>query len=644
MKQSPFEFFLDRLDPARREDQLAFFRIVAATGPEAVKELALQVHRVSCALDLKRLTLEFSYYFPWPEWCPVIDRILRHEKDLDLFETGVRALGRMRIPAALAALRNLSLSRATPGFREIVDEVLHESDPAEAFQHHFSRLLQGSAQAADANEGAHQLAKLLTPDSLEALKTGVSHPDPLIFRHALRLVGQIPSKAAAEFLLDYLKGVHRDTLEDREARALLTSIRNLPRPELQEKVIQVLTARWNETRPGLMAELATGQPERIHAAAAAFRQPGLGILDTFLIDTLLAAAEEKAGNLAKHLSQAGDAAQQRARRLDFAMDATAQSLAAMATRGLLEVERLLPALAEPLRCGPGNPGVASALAQVLPASGAQELIDLLVNQTEGVLRNAAMEVMGARKEEAFRPALLKWRLDAIADIADRSLWHLGQLHDPAGTARALLEHPSPEEVQTGLRFISMHRLDALVPDLLERIETESREAVLIATFETLGNIGCPRALEPLLALLHSGQGSRIQAALAAAIRDLGHRAGALQLCAKAKELNSPGLHTVAVEALARAYGSADQPLRTWDSDTLLQAIRAGWSGRNPWPSRRRIADALLAIQVEDPAVWVDLASLVRTTLGEKRQPGSVLPEDLAHLQSFARFLAQKTQS
>lgn len=162
MMQSPFEMFLNRLDPALREHQLAFFRIMAAAGPDGVEELAGRVQRISCAAGLKQLTLEFSYYFPWPEWSPIIDRLIRYEKDLELFETGARALGRIGTPEALDCLRSLSRSRAMPGFREVVDQVLQESDPAEAFQYHFFRLLQGSAHPLDAHESAHQLARLLS--------------------------------------------------------------------------------------------------------------------------------------------------------------------------------------------------------------------------------------------------------------------------------------------------------------------------------------------------------------------------------------------------------------------------------------------------------------------------------------------------
>jgi hypothetical protein len=73
-------------------------------------------------------------------------------------------------------------------------------------------------------------------------------------------------------------------------------------------------------------------------------------------------------------------------------------------------------------------------------------------------------------------------------------------------------------------------------------------------------------------------------------------------------------------------------------------VQSGWSDRNPWPLRRRIADALLALHAEDPGVWASLSALVQATLGEKRPPGSVPAEDLAHLQTCGRVLAQKAQA
>ncbi|HJW72402.1 MAG TPA: hypothetical protein VJ486_06050 [Geothrix sp.] len=639
MKQASFEIFLDRLDPAWRGDQLAFFRVVEALGPEAVEELASRVHRVSCPVALKQLVIEFSYYFPWLEWIPVVDRLLLHEKNLALFETGVRALGRMKDPRALTSLRNLSMSRATPGFREVLHEVLREADPSEAFDHHFSRLLKGSTQPSDANDGAHQLAKLLTPESLQSLQAAMGHPDPLIFRHTIRLIGLIPTAEAADYLHSYLKDALQDALDDRDARSLLAEYRNLSRPEVQEKALQALSERWQEAQPGIIASLGSGQLEQIQRASSELRDLGLGVVDTFLLDTFLSALETKADHLTAHLVQAGEAAQQRTRRIEFGLDSSAQSLVAMATRGLIEGASLLPALAEPLRQNAGGVGIARALALVVPASN-QELLDLLLDQPDSTLRGAALEVMGERKDPNLKPCLLKLRRDPISDLADRSLWHLGQLPDPEGTARAFLADPDPEEVIVGLRFTAIHRLEALVPDLLQIATTQTREAVLLEALNTLRAIGSPQAVEPLLDLLHSGQGPRIQVALGETIRDLNTVAGAFALCTKAQELNSAVLLTAAVEALARTHSSTDHPLPPTASDSLIKSIRIAWAERNAWALRRRIADAVTTLQAEDANVWTAVTDLIQETLGEKRPPGSVATEDVAHLQSCARALAK----
>lgn len=642
MKQTPFEIFLDRLDPTWRGDQLAFFRTVAGMGIEAVDELADRVSRVSCPVGLRQLTLEFSYYFPWSEWVPAVDRVLRHEKDLRLFETGVRALGRMETPHALECLRALSLSRATPGFQEIVNQVLQECDPAGAFNHHFTRLLQGSAQPADANEGAHQLAKLICADSFGPLKTAVGHPDPLVFRHALRLMGTVPSAEAAEFLLVYLKETHLDSLQDREVRSLLTEFRVLPHLEVKAKALQALTPRL-EARPdpplAEIAGLASEDPVAILAAASQLKGMEPGLLDGFLLETLADALVDKPAHLAKSLGQASEVAQRRTRRIEFALDSAAQSLATMAEEGLIEPAPVMETLAESLRLGTGYVGMASALARLVRPEE-EELTDLMLGQADGAIRGAALEVLGGRFDAGFRPAFMKLRRDAITDIADRSLWHLGKLPGPVETARDFLANPDPEEVLVGLRFIAMHQLEELVPDLIERVAQETRESLLITALHTLGAIGSPQAVEPLLALMHSGQGPRILLALAESLRDLGTPEGALALCGKAEELNNPLLRTVAVEALAKAHGTEEDPLPANRSYVLIKAVRGGWNDRQPWPLRRRIADALVGIRPENSGIWIELSGLFQTTLEEKRPPGAVATEDLTRVQACARVLAQ----
>ncbi len=644
MKQGPMELWLDRLDPTWRGDQLAFFRTLAEVGRGAVPELADRVLKASCPAALRQLVLEASFYHPWPEWIPITSRLLRHEKDPAIFESGARALGRMRSPEALAVLRELAQTRATQPFRDILDLVLRESDPTEAFHHHFGRLLQGSAQPADANEGAHQLAKLLSPAALEPIRTLASHPDLLVYRQALRLLGQIQSAEAADCLLGLLVEAHQDALADREVRTQLTAFRALARPEVQAQVIQLLALRWEARDPVVAVDLLSGLADRIRSALRTIRDEEPGLFDTFLVETLEASQEEKPAQLARHLGQAGEQTAQRARRLEFALDATAQGLADLAGQGFIDPQRLLNPLAECLRRNTGRAGVVTALARLAPVN-ASELFDLLVRQTDGALRMVAVEVLGERRDPALKATLLKLRWDPIADLAQRALWHLGQLPDPEGLARERLGLADPEEIKVGLRFIAMHQLEALVPQLLELVASEPQETLLVAALETLGTLGSAQAVEPILTLLHSGQNARVQVALAQALRDLGDPAGAAALCAKAGELNAPELHTLAVEALARAHATAQQPLPLTQTHALDASVRAAWNARQAsWSLRRRLGEALVALHLEDQSCWVDFANLLQETLHEKRPSGTVPAEDLAHLQTAARTLAQKAKA
>lgn len=640
MKQNAYEMFLDRLDPSWRSDQLAFFRVLAEHGPDGVPVLAERLCLASCSPDLRRLGLEASYYFAWPEWVPMLARILKYEKDPTTFETGARALGRLGTPEALATLKELYQFRGTLPFRRILEQVLNESDPVEAFRHNLSRLLQGSTHANEANEGAHQLEKLLTPDSVALLQPLASHPDLLVYRHALRLLSQIPSREAAEFLLHLLVEAHEDVLAEREVRALLNAFRSLPRPDVKGRVVRALADRWQEREPTLALDLASEDPQDLGRAIQVLKQTAGGLLDTFLLDTLEAALDEKPAQLARLLTQAGDQAAQRTRRLEFALDTAASGLAQLAHQGLIPPEDVLEPLANLFRSGAGRAGIATALASLVPPSD-EAILHLLLNDTDGAHRLAALEALGSRQDPALRPALAQLRKDPIADVAHRALWHLGHLPDPEAQARTWLVVGDPEDILAGLQFIQMHHLTGLVPDLLRLVASEPQEILLFAALQTLGGLGSLQAAEHLFGLLHSGQPLKLQLALAEALRDFADPDVAMALCERATELASPDLCAVGIEALARAHGSEASPLKASYASLLIKLTRTAWESRNPWALRRRVAEALTALHFPQPIAWNTLVNLFQQTLSEKRNPGTVSSEDLAHLNTCARALAKR---
>lgn len=601
----PLRTLLDHFMEGNREHQLAFFRALHEAGPEALEELAPRILRPTAPKGLRLLSAEAAYYHPWPGWVPVFARLLRHETDIGIFQTATEALGRIRTPKALDTLRELSMVRAAPAFQIHVAEVLARVDPAEAFRFHMGRLLEGSRHPAAANEAAQRLADLVDAGSLPDLQAALGHADLLIFRQALRLIARIPTREAAAFLATFLEASHQEALDDRALKASLAALRGLQVPAL---------------RAAVQAQLDT---------------QGEGASRGFLEELQSLAQEGKAARISARLAEVGEELHLRARRLGFAVDASADGLASLAAAGCIPPETILPLLERPLREQTGREGVARALARLVPAGDGPRL-DLLLGQADATLRIAALEALGERREEALRPALLLACRDGIHDHAQRALFHLGQLADPISQARELLSRPQPADRDLALRFIVLHGLMDLVPDLVEELAQAEREDWRVQVAGALGALKAAQAAPALADLLHRGQSPRLQAALAEALRDMGDPAAAFRLCERAAGLNQPPLHALAVEALARAHATPATALPPEAFQELHDQVLGAWDDRNPWPLRLRVISALEGMQLQVQAPWATFAGIVQEALNEKRPANAWSPMELARVQNALR--------
>jgi hypothetical protein len=606
---------LDHLDPENREHQLAFFQGVLEAGPDSIRELNGRLPGSRAPIGLRRLAMEASFYFPWPDWAVLHQRVLRYETDHDIFLTGVRALGRLGTAEALAVLRELNGMRQGAEFQETLAEVLSQTDPQEAFNHYLGHLLQGSANAMAANEAARRLPPLLDGGSIGALRTLAQHPDLLVFRHALTLLAHIFTREAAATLEEIFTESHREVLADRELKEALAGLRALP--------------------PAAAREAAAAALDALQAAARSAQGAPAELVADFYRDVLAATVEGKPSQLGNVTTQAAEAMHMRSRRLGFAVDATAEGLAELAGRGLIEPARVLELLAQAYRDQTGREGVARALARLAPA-GATALEQLVLNGPDGPQRAAAVEVWGAREDPALAPVLLQACRDPLADIADRARSLIGRLPDAEDHAARLLGSQVPADFQLGLQLVAEHRYRDLVPDLLALLQGTDRVELSLQLVEALGAIGSEQAAEPLLAMLHTGAAPRLQTGLAQALCRLASPPAALALCAKAEEIHSPALHVIAVEALAAAHGPGRGPLPAVAGAVLLEQVRPAWFDRNPWPFRVRLVSALQALQLQAPAVWTVLAGLLNEALAEKRSPSALDTDELHQLQAAAR--------
>ena len=606
---------LDHLDGDQRSQQLAFFLGVLEAGPAAIDELDVRLPGSRAPRALRRLAMEASFYFPWPGWVRIHQRILRYESDHEIFVTGVRALGRLGTEAALEALRELNAMRQGEAFTETLAEVLSSTDPHEAFNHYFGRLLQGSANAAVANEAAQRLMQLVDGSSIEPLKTLAQHPDLLVFRHALVLLSHIFTPEAAAALQAIFLESHREVLADRRLKEAMGAFRTLPQAAAFEAAGAALEA--------------LDAPEDLE-----------GLLGDFYQEVLAATQEGRPSQLGSLLTQTADAMHLRSRRLGFAVDAAAEGLVAMVGRGQIGRPPVLELLVQAYREQTGREGAARAIARLAPAE-ALEIHQLILAGPDGAQRAAAVEVLGARGEAALQPVLLQACRDPLSDIADRARFFIGQLPDAEDLAGDLLNASAPADFQLGLRLVAEHRFRGLVPDLLALLKNATREDLVLQLVETLGAVAEPQAVEPLLEMLHSGQSPRLQTAIAQSLRSMALPGAAMGLCAKADEIKTAALHVLAVEALAAAHGETGVPLPPAAGPVLLGQVRLGWNDRNPWPLRLRLVLALQAIRLDAADAWLDLAALVNETLTEKRSPSAWSSDELHQVQSAAREFARR---
>ena len=608
---------LDHFDGEVRSEQLEFFRGVLSAGPSAVLELDGRLPAFRGPRCLRQLAMEASFYFPWPEWVPVLSRVLRHEMDPGTFETGARALGRIGSPEALAVLRELNTLRQGDQFKEVVAAVLTQTDPLQAFNHYMGLLLEGSSNAGVANEAAQRLLPLVDASHLQSLRTLAMHPDLLVFRHALLLLAHVRSPEAAEALKDIFEDSHHEVLADRQLKDALGQVRNLAPAAAREKAQDTLKA--------------------VEAGEALELPP---VVKTFHREVVAATDEIRLGALPAVLAQTAECMHGRARRLGFAVDATAEGLAGMVKEGLADAGPVLDLLVEAYREQTGREGLAKALARIVPA-GALPVHQLLLAGPDAASRAAAVEVLGAREEEALQPALLLACHDPLSDIADRALVFLGRLPGAEDLARKLLRSSQPDGLDLGLRLIARGRWQACVPDLLDVVRSSDREETVLQVVQTLGTVGGALAAAQLQDMLHSGQSARIQTFLAEALRNLGDPDLALTLCAKADQIRTPLLHAIAVEALAAAHPEPGRALAAGSGPLVLQQARKAWMDRNPWGLRLRVTQALQGLCLHHPETWSALSELVRDTVAEKRPPGAWSPDALHLMKTAVRDFARR---
>jgi hypothetical protein len=637
-----FRAFLDHLDASDRSDVLVFFTLVSQLEEDCIDELGPRLQRAQTPKGLRLLILEICFYYPWQGWLDCLAKTLRHEPDLEVFAAGARALGRIQVPAAMAILRELHEIRPVEAFQDVVSQVLLESNPREAFAYHLGRLMEGSHSPRVANEAAVQLGRIVGAQDLPQLLVVVHHEDLLIARHALRLIALVPSPEAAEFLLMFLGECHQETLDDRRLKDLVGLLKSpgpTLRPELLNQLGEVFQPR-DAAAVQALAALPEGLGPEGSQALQRLLDCAVGQYETCLVESTALVFEGKSAKLHARLGEVTQGMHQRSRRLGFFVDTSAEGLSFMVQHQLMDPGRILPLLAESYRHGTGQEGLSRVLGQLVPARDA-DLLSLLHLGPDAACRGAALDALGARRDEAFLPFLLQACRDSIVDLAQRAMLALGQLGGAPDAARNLLLSSDPEDARLGIRIAAINRMAGAVDMLLAFLDRNQREELSLEAIEALGQIGEVTCGDRLLDLLHSGQAPRIQLALGRAVRALRQTDQAISLADKASQLRNTALHALATEALIEAYAQAASPLPEGALATLRSQIQPCWNEKDPWAYRGRIVAALEGLRCTSRPFYEEMAALVQSALVDKQSQRVWSTEQLTLASTVLRELNRR---
>lgn len=610
-----FSFHLERLEPTDRQDVLTYFRLLDAVGKDAIVELAPRLVKSISSRDFRLLVTETSFYYPWSGWVEPLARLLRHESDLEVFESGTRSLANMGTEAASQTLKELYAIRHAPAFQEVLSEALILSDPEAAFLYHLGRLMEGSTNPQVANAAAVELVKVTNGSHLDIMKDLVRHPDILIARHALKLATRIGTEDSARFLIEHLQDLHQDALADREMKELLNEFKILPATGLKEMVFAQAQAHLEGTAVDMLASLETDPTDRRMEALR--ETASASHAGSFLAEAVCLVAEGKGSKLSTLVKDTTDAMHRRSRWIPSAIDGAAEGLLQAVGTRLITREEVVEVLSVAYEKLTGREGVGRVLGTLVEPED-RAVLDLILAGLDSTVRAAALDAIGARRLDAMLDFLLRASRDPIVDIAERAIAYLGKLSRALDATLALLRSQDLAEVRLGVRILAINRMAEGVPRLLEILSASTREDFALEAYEALGRIGTPEALAALLEALHSGQSQRMQLAIATALKDTADSQAIRGLADRAASLRNAQIHALAAEGLMLPCQDPAHPLPQDDIPLLKAQILPCWEDKDPWPLRNRLIPLMAALHCGSPDFCEELAALIGALLADKR--------------------------
>jgi HEAT repeat protein len=592
---------------------------------QALPELGERLLRGTTSRGLKRVIMGMVSRFDWPEWAPLLLQALLQEQDLGVFDVGCTALGQLCTTESVEALRLLQESRSDPDRRLIVRRELETGATQHPKSYFFSRLSEGQDNPRHAVQAAQALASLVSADDLQTLAGLHQRADPMVRKLALKLMATLPAEGVGNYLLEALGRCSEELEQLRALSGLLNRGRDHGRGQAREELVQALGGRFSARAPELVttfnleAAREDGDP---YSALEQLFVLAEGPLDRYLAEATGCLLEGKVARFAALQSEAGELAEKRPTDVAAMADECAEVLAFRVLRGLPPGrEKALPVLRRCYESIHSGNALSLALACLIGPEDT-EVLDLLLKDPDERRRVRALEILGAREEDAFAPFFIQ-ALDVSGPEAEQvAIRHLGKLPSGFGRVMALFRSGKTEQIRLAIRVFGEARARPAGEALLEYVLEEGNDELVVEAVEALGSIVYPAAAPSLLKLLHDGKPLNLQLALVAALGAMETPEACLGLLDRAPHLKVPKVLAKVLQESMRAFPSFTRSFPVERLPDLEALVERCWDSREGEGHRLEAMFALQNLYTFKREAYDRLKERISNSLTEMRSAAS----------------------
>ncbi len=586
----------------------------------ALPEMEERLHNPTTPKSLKRAILEAVPKADWPEWVPLLERLLEREQDLGLFDRGCLALGAIGNRAALEGLRTLKSLRADADRQLILNREMEPFQPIQNLEVYLNRLGEGQGNPRHAIVAGKVLAGAATLDHLPDLMHLHRRGDALTKHLAFRVLDGIPSLVIVQMVLAIFLEMANESQETQLLADLLERSQVIQRTQAREEMLHLLEGRLAERAPQEISDLRAALLEEEAdptEALEALKDFVMGPFEEHLLEAFGLLAENKVARFSGLVAERLEAVRRDIGNYTGSVDAAAESLLRYALAGKISPGELIPAFWEALHRGAGGDGLLIAYARLVPPADQEQMSESL-QDPDIDRRRRFIEAVGSREEDAFVPFFLKALNDPILEVGTLAMHHLGKLPSSFPVLLEGFRTQQTDKVRTAIRVWGENHTQPALEPLLAFIQADSRDELVVEAVEAIHNLCAPSSAPVLLSLLHDGKPKNLQIALASALGYLGTSEASLGLLDKAPALKVPHVLILALEGSLSAFPNFRVPFPAPRVPDFLNLLRRCCDEREGEGQRERAMHATQGLYVFDPATYETLKEMFSEFLAELR--------------------------